>query len=264
MGFRPQVHGGSGVVGATSIKAIDGAALAAKERMIVVTVQYRLGSLGLLKLDSSGIAGNYALKDLILALRQFSSLAPFVPQPDPMILRPEFVQEEINFFGGDATRVTLAGQSSGAEMIKSLLVVSSAAPYFARAILHSAPLTFGDLSSSTANGVGALVAKSLGCTDIACFRSASVASILTAQDALYNTTSPSYAAANVAGLSTMAVPLHVVVDGTLVAKDFATTVLRGEGLASAGKAIIFTTTKDEGCPTVAGLCVVSARSVEPR
>lgn len=50
------------------MSGLDGSTLASSQNMIVVTVQYRLGTLGFLKLDSLGVSGNFGLKDLIMAL----------------------------------------------------------------------------------------------------------------------------------------------------------------------------------------------------
>lgn len=41
--------------------------------MIVVTVQYRLGYFGWLKYDPWGVEGNMGLRDLVLALGEFSN-----------------------------------------------------------------------------------------------------------------------------------------------------------------------------------------------
>ena len=56
----------------------------AKEGSILVSVNYRLGPLGLLTLGSAGIRGNQGIQDLILGL--------------------EWVQENIAAFGGDPVR----------------------------------------------------------------------------------------------------------------------------------------------------------------
>lgn len=59
-----------------------------------------LGALGLLPPLSASTSGdpNLAVKDLILALRQ--------------------VQSRIGVFGGDMRRITLAGHSSGGQMVR--------------------------------------------------------------------------------------------------------------------------------------------------
>ena len=59
----------------------------------MVTMNYRLGPLGFLSLDSEAAPGNSALWDQRLALL--------------------WVQQNIAAFGGDLTRVTLFGESAG-------------------------------------------------------------------------------------------------------------------------------------------------------
>ncbi|KAI9622206.1 hypothetical protein H4Q26_015240 [Puccinia striiformis f. sp. tritici PST-130] len=99
------LHGGSFIQGGSTNYGLDGAALAGKSKMIVVVVQYRLGLLGFLKGSLArtfpSISGNYGLKDVIAALNS--------------------IKEFADTFGGDQNRITLAGQSSGAELIKTLL-----------------------------------------------------------------------------------------------------------------------------------------------
>lgn len=58
------MHGGSFYTGASSTYGLDGSNLANAQNMIVVVVQYRLGLLEFMKLDSLGIDGNFGLKDV--------------------------------------------------------------------------------------------------------------------------------------------------------------------------------------------------------
>ena len=113
------VHGGGFMNGTGSKPLFNGAALAAKGA-VVVTLNYRLGVLGLLThpclaaehaTKAKGIVrvqGNLCLLDMIAAL--------------------EWVQDSIGSFGGDAGNVTIHGQSAG-----------GAAMYY----LNSSPLTSG-------------------------------------------------------------------------------------------------------------------------
>lgn len=61
----------------------DGCNLAEKDQ-IVVSLNYRLGPLGFLKLDGAGYNGNQGIQDLILGF--------------------EWVQQSISAFGGDPVR----------------------------------------------------------------------------------------------------------------------------------------------------------------
>ncbi|GAA5885728.1 hypothetical protein JCM6882_007546 [Rhodosporidiobolus microsporus] len=225
------VHGGSFVQGASSI--LDGAALAKSQNMVVVTIQYRLGALGWLKSYALGLDGNYGLKDIIQALK--------------------LVQTDISAFGGDSNKVTLAGQSSAAEIIKSLLVTPSATSLFTRAILQSAPLNTVDQSSTTANAVSTLFLSQdyLGCDTSSCLQNKSIEDLLTAQ---------SWVMQDALGLQgqldsdfAFSEPLRAVVDGSLVTRGFRQTVASGGQLEGPSKELIFTTVKDEGCTTIASI-----------
>lgn len=51
-----------------------------------------------------------------------------------------FVNKNIAAFGGDNSRVTVAGESSGGTMIRTLLAVPSASHLFRSAIIQSDPM----------------------------------------------------------------------------------------------------------------------------
>ncbi|OAG06690.1 alpha/beta-hydrolase [Paraphaeosphaeria sporulosa] len=96
------IYGGSNTAGGISDPLYDGCNSAVDS--IVVSINYRLGPLGFLGLEDAGLSGNYAVQDLLLGLR--------------------WVQENIEAFGGDASKVLLFGQSAGA----GLAVVISTLP----------------------------------------------------------------------------------------------------------------------------------------
>ncbi|OAV98601.1 hypothetical protein PTTG_01772, partial [Puccinia triticina 1-1 BBBD Race 1] len=224
------LHGGSFIQGGATNYGLDGSALAGKSKMIVVVVQYRLGLLGFLKgplaRTSPPIGGNYAVKDVITALNS--------------------IREMADAFGGDRNSITLAGQSSGAEMIKTLLVTRSASDLFQRAILQSAPLNYGDHSAKTADAIGAIAIPLFNCQDD-CYRSyLDVDTILEVQDALMDQLPnrlPEVAAAE---------PFRPFVDNALISNDFMR-ALNSPGsrdLCLGNRQIIFTTVKDESGPTI--------------
>jgi para-nitrobenzyl esterase len=109
----------------------------ARNGLVVVTVNYRLGRLGYLAhpaLSAEGptrSSGNYGLMDQIAALR--------------------WVRENIRAFGGDPDAVTLAGQSAGAMSASALMAVPSAAGLFHRVALHSGA-TFGPVGETARTG----------------------------------------------------------------------------------------------------------------
>ncbi|MBS1843695.1 MAG: carboxylesterase/lipase family protein [Actinobacteria bacterium] len=123
-GSRPVLvwlHGGGWAVGWSTAPIFDGAALAAALDAVVVTVNYRLGSLGWLHHPELGApGGDWGFLDQALALR--------------------WVRDSIAPFGGDPTRVTLAGQSAGAGSVLHLLTSPAGEGLFARALALSPPL----------------------------------------------------------------------------------------------------------------------------
>ena len=116
------IHGGALWGGAGRDQIYDGAKLAARG-LIVVTINYRLGPLGWLahpELSAESplhISGNYGLLDQIEALR--------------------WVKRNIAAFGGDASNVTIAGESAGGLSVIYLMASPEARGLFAKAIASS-------------------------------------------------------------------------------------------------------------------------------
>ena len=108
--------------GSSSVPIYDGEGLAAKG-LVVVTLNYRLGLLGFLahtdltQESPYHASGNYGLLDKIAAL--------------------QWVRQNIKAFGGDPGRVTVAGQSAGAQDVHHLTASPLAAGLFHRAIAQS-------------------------------------------------------------------------------------------------------------------------------
>jgi para-nitrobenzyl esterase len=117
------IYGGALWGGASRDPLYDGTRLAARG-IVVVTINYRLGVLGWLA-DSQlsaespdNISGNYGLLDQIEALR--------------------WVKRNIGAFGGDASNVTIAGESAGGLSVMYLMASPDARGLFAKAIAQSA------------------------------------------------------------------------------------------------------------------------------
>ena len=139
------LHGGALIFGAGSLKLYDGAALA-RQGVVVVTVNYRLGPLGYfvhpaLERASPGGPANFGLLDQMAALR--------------------WVQRNIDAFGGDANQVTLFGQSAGAQSVLALMASPLSRGLFQRAVAQS---PYGNPSHSRAQArqTGVRVATALG------------------------------------------------------------------------------------------------------
>lgn len=110
------IHGGAFVIGDGNT-LVYGPDLLLREDVVVVTINYRLSSLGFLSTDDKEAQGNYALKDMVMALR--------------------WVQNNIAAFGGDPKRVTAFGQSAGSTAIHLLLMSKMADGLFSQAIMQS-------------------------------------------------------------------------------------------------------------------------------
>lgn len=108
------LHGGSFANGSGSAPAYDGSAFA-RDGVVCVTLNYRLGVEGFLHLD--GVPDNRGLLDQIAALK--------------------WIRDNIAAFGGDPDRVTVFGESAGAMSIGVLLAMEWARGLFRRAILQS-------------------------------------------------------------------------------------------------------------------------------
>lgn len=138
-GSRPVlvwIHGGGFAIGHGAASLYWGERLAHAADAVVVTINYRLGSLGWLAhpglaAEAGGAAGNWGLLDQVAALR--------------------WVRDNISAFGGDPGRVTLAGQSAGALSAMDLLVMPAAQGLFGRVILQSPPL--GDAGQALESAV---------------------------------------------------------------------------------------------------------------
>ncbi|UYV78347.1 hypothetical protein LAZ67_16001030 [Cordylochernes scorpioides] len=100
------IHGGAFEYGSSDELFNNPQYLSARTDMVIVTVNYRVGSLGFLDLNMEGSNGNFGLKDQILALK--------------------WIQKNIKVFGGDPDMVTLYGGEGfddfGEHDIEELLV----------------------------------------------------------------------------------------------------------------------------------------------
>ncbi|MFM1752277.1 MAG: hypothetical protein RL119_1239 [Actinomycetota bacterium] len=99
------IHGGAYVNGAGSLQWYDGSQLASRQA-VVVTINYRLGALGFLG------EGNWGTLDQICAM--------------------QWVQQNIASFGGDASKVTIFGESAGGSAVISLMAAPEARGLFHR------------------------------------------------------------------------------------------------------------------------------------
>ncbi|MFI6044089.1 carboxylesterase/lipase family protein [Nocardia sp. NPDC051321] len=131
------VHGGGFVTGSTRAALYDGSAFA-RDGVVLVTVNYRLGIPGFLDLE--GAPANRGLLDVLAALG--------------------WVRDTIATFGGDPENVTIFGQSAGATLVGALLAEPAANGLFRRAIIQSGNGT-GAFTPEQAQRVTAAAAAAL-------------------------------------------------------------------------------------------------------
>ena len=150
VGGRPvavYLYGGAFLAGSSSIPAYEGGNFASRNDVIVVTLNYRLGALGFLATDSL-LSGSQGIKDQVLAL--------------------QWVNKHIKAFGGDPSRVTIFGQSAGAQSVVALLSSSATRGLFAGAIAQSSPASLPWFTRDVyAELITPQVSSDVGCNDTA-------------------------------------------------------------------------------------------------
>lgn len=110
------VHGGAFKTGSGD-RTSFGPDYLIQHNVIVVTLNYRLGVLGFLCLNTPEVPGNAGLKDQVMALK--------------------WVQKNIEKFGGDKDNVTVFGESAGSVSVHLLMLSPMATGLFNRAIMQS-------------------------------------------------------------------------------------------------------------------------------
>jgi para-nitrobenzyl esterase len=108
------VHGGGFIAGSSHAPLYDGSAFA-RDGVVLVSVNYRLGIPGFLHLP--GAPDNRGLLDVRAAL--------------------SWVHDNIHNFGGDTGNITLFGQSAGAIIVAGILADPASSGLFRRAIVQS-------------------------------------------------------------------------------------------------------------------------------
>jgi para-nitrobenzyl esterase len=170
------IHGGALLTGSSREEIYDGARLAA-HGIVVVSINYRLGVLGYLahpELSAEsplGISGNYGLLDQIEALR--------------------WIKRNIGAFGGDPSKVTIAGESAGGLSVMYLMASPDARGLFSKAIAQSAymistpELKQGRFGAPAAEQAGANLAAALHAPNIGALRAMDPQALTDAAAAAY-------------------------------------------------------------------------------
>ncbi|MBH1937293.1 carboxylesterase/lipase family protein [Streptomyces sp. AV19] len=223
-GRRPVLvflHGGGFWTGGAGLPWYDGASLAAAGDIVVVTISYRLGTLGFLSLP--GVSEpNLGLRDQLAGLR--------------------WLHDNITAFGGDPSNITLSGQSAGGYSILAMMANPRAKGLFHRAILQSVPSGMPPGTAAEAKTGSELLLKHLGLgpDEGARLRTVPVADLLRAQNAVAMETARPLNAIP---------PFQPVADGDLVQDD----PVRAAGARTdAGIQVMLGNTRDEAAAYIVG------------
>ncbi|XP_071571350.1 acetylcholinesterase [Temnothorax nylanderi] len=139
------IFGGGFYSGSATLDVYDHKTLVSEENVILVSMQYRVASLGFLYFGTSDVPGNAGLFDQMMAL--------------------QWVRDNIAAFGGNPENVTLFGESAGAVSVSMHLLSPLSRHLFNQAIMQSgsptAPWAIISREESIVRGIR--LAEAVGC-----------------------------------------------------------------------------------------------------
>jgi para-nitrobenzyl esterase len=197
------IHGGTLIWGSGHSALYDGREFA-KRGIVLVSINYRLGVFGYMahpELSAESpdqVSGNYGLLDQIAAL--------------------QWVRQNIAAFGGDASNVTIFGESAGALSVELLLASPAARGVFDKAIVQSGYLfTMPELrearyEESSAEAIGAALSQKIGAPGVDALRAMGAQSLLDA-------------------VTTAGFAPYGTIDGKILPRQLVDTFARGEQAA---------------------------------
>jgi acetylcholinesterase len=139
------IYGGGFYSGTSTLDVYDHKNLVAEENVILVSMQYRVASLGFLYFDCADVPGNAGLFDQLMAL--------------------QWVKDNIRAFGGNADNITLFGESAGAVSVSLHLLSPLSRHLFNQAIMQSGSPTapWAIISREESILRGLRLAEAVGC-----------------------------------------------------------------------------------------------------
>lgn len=155
------IHGGAFEQGIGTTALYDGSQFSSNE-VVTVVINYRLGALGFMA--SEDMKGNYGVMDQRMAM--------------------EWTKNNIKGFGGDPSRVTIAGQSAGAMSVAVHLVAPGSKGLYNQAVMESNCLGMPYHTRNSAASNAKAMADYLKCDSddvLTCMKSKSAEEILDAQ-----------------------------------------------------------------------------------
>lgn len=115
------IFGGGFYSGSATLDVYDPKTLVSEENVIVVSMQYRVASMGFLFFDNPEVPGNAGLYDQLMAL--------------------QWVHDNVVNFGGNPDNITLFGESAGAASVSLHLLSPLSRNLFNQAIMESGSST---------------------------------------------------------------------------------------------------------------------------
>ncbi|XP_018311645.1 acetylcholinesterase isoform X1 [Mycetomoellerius zeteki] len=139
------IFGGGFYSGSATLDVYDHKTLVSEENVILVSMQYRVASLGFLYFGTSDVPGNAGLFDQMMAL--------------------QWVRDNIAAFGGNPENVTLFGESAGAVSVSLHLLSPLSRHLFNQAIMQSGSATapWAIISRDESIVRGIRLAEAVGC-----------------------------------------------------------------------------------------------------
>ncbi|CAG2109778.1 unnamed protein product [Medioppia subpectinata] len=141
------IHGGAFIIGSSSEVQYNPLVLSARGDVIIVSINYRLASLGMLYSGTDDAPGNTLFWDQTLAL--------------------QWVQANIRQFGGDANKVTIFGESAGSQSVSGHIVSPFSRDLFQNAIMMSGSALMYGAVDTPENSLKYWLKQSqqIGCSD---------------------------------------------------------------------------------------------------
>lgn len=136
------IHGGAFKFGSGNTD-IYGPDFLVEKDVVVVTINYRLGALGFLSLNTPEVPGNAGMKDIMLALK--------------------WVKDNIENFGGNSGNLTVFGESAGGAATSLVTASPVSKDLISRAIIQSGTALFDWSFQKKPIENAQNLAKSLGC-----------------------------------------------------------------------------------------------------
>ncbi|XP_022918728.1 acetylcholinesterase-like [Onthophagus taurus] len=115
------IFGGGFYSGTSTLEVYDHNIMVAEENIILVTIQYRVASLGFLYFGTADVPGNAGMFDQLMAI--------------------QWVHDNIALFGGNPNNITLFGESAGAVSVSLHLLSPLSRNLFSQAIMQSGSAT---------------------------------------------------------------------------------------------------------------------------